>query len=193
MNKNFLLMLLLSSSISSFGQARDNDDVVVDSISNTNIEKLLRQTNITRKVEFIQIDKAKVLQCQLIIITNLATGIKVKGLYLSNQGGTNIWAGVTKSERHAFLDENEIDDLISFLENCDSKWRKEKPKAKTSYEFETLDNFKINFWTKKNSNSWDYGIKFSNYIFDNIQELSKSQPDDLLNTLKQARIELQEY
>jgi len=193
MNKNFLLILLLSSSISSFGQARDNEDVVVDTISNTNIEKLLKQTSITKKVEFIEIDKAKVLQCQLIIITNVATGIKAKGLYLSNQSGTNIWAGVNKSERHAFLDENEIDDLISFLENCNSKWRKEKPKAKTLYEFETLDNFKIIFWTKKNSNSWDYGIKFSNYISDNIQELSKSQPDDLLDILKQVKAELQEY
>jgi hypothetical protein len=193
MSKLLLLNFLLLISVISFGQKKEKEEDAIDTTSNTVIERLLRQTSITKKIEFVEVEKVKVLQFQIILITNLKTGTKVKGLYLSNKSGTNIWTGVIKGERHAYLDENEIADMISFLENCDSKWKIEKPLYQTQYEFETLDNLKISFWTKKNSNSWVYTVKFSSYIFDNTEELRKSQSDELLDALKQVEAELKNH
>jgi hypothetical protein len=153
----------------------------------------LRETSIIKKVEFVEVEKVKVLSFQIIIITNLKTGMKIKGLYLSNQSGLNFWTGVIKGEHHAYLDDNEIDDLIVFLENCDLKWKEEKPVYQTQYEFETLDNLKISFWTPKNSKSWVYHVKFASYVFDNTETLAKSQSDELLAALKRVKVALQNH
>lgn len=191
--RNFILSFLLIFPFTiCYSQKNDKDDVV-DTTSKTNIERLIRQTSITKKLEFVEVEKVKVLSFQIIVVINLKTGEKVKGLYLSNQGGVNFWTGYVKGEHHAYLDEYEIDDLIQFLENCDSKWKNEEPINQTQYEFETLDNLKISFWTRKNSKSWSYSVKFASYIFDNTEILAKSQSDELLNALKQVKAELQKY
>ena len=192
MKKKLLLSSIILSHLFSFGQ-KNEKETVVDTTSKTQIEKVLRETSIIKKVEFIEVETVKVLQFQIIIITNLKTSFKTKGLYLSNQGGIDIWTGTVKGERHAYLDEGEIEDLITFLENCDSKWKNEKPIYQTQYEFETLDNLKISFWTSKDSKSWVYHVKFTNYFFDNLSILKKSQSDELLNALKQVRTELKNH
>lgn len=183
--------LLMAFSIT-YSQKNIKEDIP-DTSSNTQIEKLLRETSIIKKVEFIEIEKVKVLQFQIILVTNLKSGFKTKGLYLSNQSGTNFWTGVSKGERHAYLDESEIDELISFLESSDSKWKNDKPIYQTQYVFETLDNLRIMFWTKKSSKSWIYEIKFSNYIYDNTEALAKSQSDEFLDALKQVKLELKNH
>jgi len=192
MKQILLIFICLVLALFSFSQKNESVEVA-DTSSNTIIEKLLRETSITKKVEFVEVEKVKVLQFQIIIVTNLKTDNKVKGLYLSNQSGINGWTGVVKNDRHAYLDEKEINELISFLENCDSKWKLEKPVYQTQYVFETLDNLKITFWTKKNSKSWSYDIKFSNYIYDNTEQLDKSQSDEFLAALKQVQLELKNH
>lgn len=186
----FLVTFLLS--LTSYSQKNAKDDVP-DTTSNTQIEKLLRETSIIKKVEFIEVEKVKVLQFQIIVITNLKTNSKTKGLYLSNQSGTSFWTGVSKGERHAYLDESEIDELISFLESSDGKWKNDKPNYQTQYVFETLDNLRVMFWTPKNSKSWKFEIKFSNYIFDNTEILAKNQSDEFLDALKQIKVELRNH
>jgi len=188
----FTLVVALFISLTSFSQKNTKEEVP-DTTSNTQIERLLRETSIIKKVEFVEVDKVKVLQFQIIIITNLKTNQKTKGLYLSNQSGTSFWTGVVKGERHAYLDENEIDDLISFLENSDGKWKNDKPIFQTQYVFETLDNLRVMFWTPKNSKSWKFEIKFSNYLYDNTELLAKSQSDEFLDALKQVKNELKNH
>lgn len=141
-----LAALLILTSYVLCAQKKENEDPI-DTSSNTQIERFLKQTSITKKVEFIEVEKVKVLKFQIIVITNLKDGFKIKGLYLSNSGNSGFWTGTPKYGRHAYLDENEIGDLIKFLENCDQKWKKEKPIYQTQYEFETLDNLRITFWT----------------------------------------------
>lgn len=188
----FSFLFAALTTFTTYGQ-RIQKDEMPDTSSNTNIEKLLRETSIIKKVEFVEVDYVKVLQFQIIIITNLKTNQKTKGLYLSNQSGVNFWTGVVKGERHAYLDENEIDDLIVFLENSDSKWKKDKPIYQTQYVFETLDNLRVMFWTLKNSKSWKFDITFSNYIYDNTETLGKSQSDEFLNALKRVKDELKNH
>lgn len=192
MKKVLITITYLLASYLSYSQKNDKD-LFVDTISKTKLEQMLRETSIIKKVEFVEIETVKVISFQIIIVTNLKTGIKVKGLYLSNQSGVNIWTGVVKGDRHAYLDEYEIDDLISFFESCDSKWKNEKPFYQTQYEFETLDNLKISFWTPKDSKSWVYHVKFASYIYDNTETLRKSQSDELLAALKQVKAELKNH
>ncbi len=66
----FLVTFLLS--LTSYSQKNAKDDVP-DTTSNTQIEKLLRETSIIKKVEFIEVEKVKVLQFQIIVITYLKT------------------------------------------------------------------------------------------------------------------------
>ena len=186
------LLITLLTTTSSFGQKNSKEELP-DTSSNTKIEKLLRETSIIKKVEFVEVEKVKVLEFQIIIITNLKTNLKTKGLYLSNQSGTNYWSGVVKGERHAYLDESEIDELILFLENSDGKWKNDKPVYQTQYVFETLDNLRVMFWTPKNSKSWKFDIKFSNYIYDNTETLGKSKSDEFLDALRQVKSEIKNH
>lgn len=163
-----------------FSQKNDKE-LDVDTTSKTKIERLLHETSIVKKIEFVEIERVKVLDFRIIIVTNLKTGSKFKGLYLS------------KGVRHVYLDEDEIAELISFIENCDKKWKTETPFYETQYEFETLDNLRITFWTPKNSKAWTFAIKFTKYRYENIETLGKSQSDELLEALKRVKEELQYY
>jgi hypothetical protein len=190
--KNLFLTLILTLSVLAIF-AQNSEQELIDTTSNITIEKLLRQTSTIKKVEFVEIETVKVLSFQIIIITNLKTGEKTKGLYLSNQSGEEFWTGVNKGERHAYLDEYEIDDLIEFLDKCDKKWKHEMPVFQTQYHFETKDNLRITFWTRKATKSWTYQVKFSRYLLNNTETIRKSQSDDLLSALKQVKSELANY
>lgn len=184
----FLFFTCLSQN--SFSQQNLTDEIA-DTTINTQIERLLNETSIIKKIEFVDIEKVKVLQFQTIIITNLLTRQKTKGLFLSNQSGANFWTGRVKGERHAFLDANEIDDLITFVELSDSVWKKEKPINETHYIFDSKDNLRVTFWTKKNSAAWVFNIKFTNYFFDNTEILSDTQSDEFLKALKLVKAQIE--
>lgn len=193
--KQFLpAILLVLLSTSGYSQKTDQDEsLTADTASHTVIESVLRQTGVMQKVEYIEVKRVKSIYFEIIFITNLKTGEKTKGLYLSNDGPPSLSTGFPNYGRHAYIDESEIEDLIEFLENCDTQWKNSAPNNQTHYEFETLDNLRLSFWAKKNSNSWTFTIKFSNYFFNNTKTLGKSQSDDLYAALKQAKKDLEKY
>ena len=143
-----------------------------------------------KKVEFIEVEKIDLLNFQIIIVNNLKTGAKLKGLYLSNKKNYNFWTSVYKDEKHVFLDESELDELIEFLANCDSKWKYDNPKNLTQYEIETQGNLKIAFGTSKNKSEWYFEIKFENNLLYNTEKLEKTQSDELLNAFIQVKAQL---
>jgi hypothetical protein len=187
-------VLLLLISTLSYSQKNNQDEAVTeDTASHTVIESVLRQTNVMQKVEYIDVKRVKSIYFQIIFITNLKTGEKTKGLYLSNEGPPSFFSGFPRYGRHAYLDESEIEDLIEFLENCDTQWKNTTATSQTHYEFETVDNLRFSFWARKNSSSWTFNIKFSNYFFNNTETLGKSQSDDLYAALRQVKEDLEKY
>ena len=185
-------LLLLSTFVHS-QKTMPEEAATADTASHTLIESVLRQTNVMQKVEYIEVKRVKSMYFQIISITNLKTGEKTKGLYLSNEGPPSFFSGFPRYGRHAYLDISEIDDLIEFLENCDTQWKNTRTDSQTHYEFETIDNLRFSFWAKKNSSSWTFTIRFSNYFFNNTETLGKSQSDDLYAALKQVKQDLGKY
>ncbi|HEX6916144.1 MAG TPA: hypothetical protein VF145_12935, partial [Chitinophagaceae bacterium] len=133
-------------------------------------------------------DDVRALRFQILIVTDLSTGVKTKGLYLDNQN-QSVWEAKNAYSRFAYLDETELDELIVFLENCDKTWKNEKPANHTEFVYLTNDNLKIVFWTQA-SNNWQYSIEFTNYIFDNKIEMTKKRSDDLVEALRKIKTQM---
>ena len=181
--KTILVIILIA--LATVVNAQNKDSEPIDTTKKTQIEKTLSAISTVHKVEFIDIDKVKWLKLQIIVVTDLNTNNKIKGLYLNNRG--------QEYERHAYVDEQEISGLITFMERSDQEWKKDKPNYETQYTFETVDNLKITFGTNKNSRNWVYNVKFTNYIIENEINLDKDKPDDLLDALRSIKKELQNF
>lgn len=162
-----------------------------DTATNTEIQRALLIKGVSIKKEYIKVEDVRSLQFQILVITDLKTGAKIKGLYLDNQAETG-WGGKNGGIRSAYLDEIELDQLLEFLDNCDKKWKKEKVVTHTEYVYTTNDNLRISFWTL-DSNDWRYSIKFTNYYIDNVIELTKKRSEDLLDALKKIKDQMAKY
>jgi hypothetical protein len=182
-----LILLMLSTATVAYNQNKDSERI--DTATKTQIEKTLSAVSTVHKVEFVNVDEVKWLKIQIVVVTDLNLNNKIKGLSLSNEGLSAM--GGEKYERHVYLDEQEISDLISFMEKCDQTWKKDKPGYETQYTFETADNLKITFSTLKNSKNWNYNVRFTNYAIENEIDLDKNKPDDLLDALHDIKKELQ--
>ena len=194
MIRNLLLLAIASLAFFS-SQSQTTEKVIIrdgvaDTVYKTKIEQLLRETSILKKVEFTEVASVRFLYFQVVTINNLSTGAKEKGVYVSNLSYINLWSESNSYERHAYLDANEVDNLISFLDSCDARWKNETPSLQTLYEYETTDNLRISFSTIKNSKAWFYYIRFAGYRFNDVYTLKKSQSDELLDALKQVKKEL---
>jgi hypothetical protein len=187
-NTKLILLLLLFTanllSLTTFSQKKDVD-VKPDTATNTQIQRALLSKGIAIKKEFIKVDDVRTLRFQILVVTNLADNHKTKGLYLDNQGSMG-WSYRDPNARFAYLDENELDELIVFLENCDKRWKNEKPINHTEYVYSTNDNLRIDFFTDGGS-KWNYIIRFTNYVYQNSVELSKKLSDDLVDALKKIK------
>jgi hypothetical protein len=182
--KNVLLVALIFTNLEVFAQ-KDKEIDAIDTTSNTLIEKLLNQKTYVTKTQYVDVEKVRVLNFQIIIVENLTLRSKLKGLYLSNSYGNK--------NRYAYLDEQEIDQLIDFIKNADQDWKKQKAVFETKYSFETIDNLRVSLFAYKNSSKWTFSIKYTNFLFDNLVELSESKSDEFLEALIMVKSEMNKY
>lgn len=184
--KQAFLLVIIGLALHSNAQKIDTN-VTPDTAINTKIQQALKLKSTTIKKEFIKIDDVRALQFQILVVTDLKSEIKTKGLYLDNQN--KIIGSSRTPPRHAYLDENELDDLIEFLINCDKTWKNDKPVNHTEYVYTTNDNLRVSFWTDGGAN-WKYSIEFTNYLIDNEISMTKKNSDDLVDALQKIKMQM---
>jgi hypothetical protein len=186
MRKIFTILLLLAfTNLEVFAQ-KEKEIEPIDTTSNTFIEKFINAKSFVNKIQYINVEKVKVLNFEIVTVENLTLNTKSKGLLISNRYGSNL-------TKVAYLDEEEIDQLIDFVQKCHNEWKGKRLPVKTVYTFETKDNLKVSLYSYINSASWDFKLIFTKYIFDNTFTLAGSQSDKFLEALIMVKSEMKKY
>jgi hypothetical protein len=179
----FILPLLSLLFLSAVCSAQDNlflRKVPTDTTVRTAIETVLRQKNNAQKVEYIDGATVGGNYYSIIAVHNLTTGTFEKGIYVNSDSWPNTYSFNNRTTPHAYIDDNELPGIISFFENCDSLWKKETTTNRTSYEYETLDGFRISFGAGSMSAGWRFAFQFRNYQLYFTETTGKGKTGDLL-------------
>ena len=180
------LSLVLLSALSHAQSAESSilRNIPTDTTVRTSVEAVLRQKNGTQKVEYMDGGSVGGLYYSIIVAHNITTGRFEKGVYVNSDSWPGLTSFNSKTTPHAYIDENEIADLIKFFQNCDTVWKKTPPDYRTSYEYETKDGFRISFGAGALSNNWRFAFQFRNYQLYHTEIAGKGRSADLLHTFK---------
>jgi hypothetical protein len=162
-----------------------------DTASHTVIESAIRQNGVMQKVEYLNSEYIGGVYFYMIIVQNLKTKEKTKGVYVSNQQIASIY--VSRFEHHAYIDAAEMNEVVDFFEQCNNNWKTASAVGATSYEYETAGNLRFRFTANSNSSAWRFSFQFDNYYFQNEETMGKGKSEKLLTTLKKFRDDLNAY
>jgi hypothetical protein len=168
--------------------AQDNSSIIryipTDTIVHTSIEALLRQKNAVHKVEYIDGASVGGIYYSVITVHNTASGVFETGVYVGSNSWPNTTSFNSQTTPHAYIDNEELPDLIKFFENCDSVWKKTPANNRTSYEYETTDGFRVSFGAGAMSAAWRFAFQFRSYTMYYTETTGKGKTTDLLYTFK---------
>lgn len=180
----FTLFLITISGLAQRTVSLDVDYQLRDTSVYTLIEQQLRQTGSSQKVEIANTVNIAGIHFSTIVVHNLSSQNKIKGILISNRSSPNISVFAPGYERHAFIDESELDSLAGFFENCHNVWKLHKPEKATTYVFETKDKLQIEFAVGQNSQAWKYSFLFARYNPPYEDTMNKERSYGLYHVLK---------
>jgi len=174
------------------GQTTAVDNFIADTATYTIVESTLRQNNVPQKVEYLEPSTIGGINLGIILIHNLNTKAVTKGIYISNGwiSGYNIFT--SQRGNRAYIDEDELEDVVAFLDSCNNVWKNEHPQPATSYELETKDKFRIRFASYFDGN-WRFLMQFRSYYFFNLDKMSKNRSANLYGIFKHLLDTLKAY
>ncbi|MCG2612893.1 hypothetical protein LZZ85_01330 [Terrimonas sp. NA20] len=189
----FILHTLSLLFLSAVCFAQDNTffrNIPTDTTVRTAVETVLRQKNSHQKVEYIDGASIGGIYYSIIVVQNMTTGAFEKGVYVNSDSWPNTYSFNNRTTPHAYIDDNELSGLISFFENCDSIWKKETPDNRTSYEYESLDGFRVSFGAGSMSAGWRFAFQFRNYQMYFTETTGKGKSVDLLYMFRSLKTKI---
>jgi hypothetical protein len=181
--KAFLILLIMVPCLV-YAQKEDR----VKEAPKTKIEELSLKAGEIIKKEYLQIAEVESLTIKFLTVTS-NNNTSTKGLYLSARISGFSTAPVT---RVAYLDGDEIGDMITFLKLVKDHLDKKGPDYQTEFHYNTRSDFRSYLYSTQGSlgtrsNSWRFGFDFERYLSVSSMEFKNKSIDDLISAFEKAK------
>lgn len=186
-------VLLLFSGICQAQQDGGPQNLYSDTASYTNLETALREKNVPHRVEYVGGRTIAGYYFGAIVVRNLKTQAVTKGAYIGADSPIRPLLYAPRWSHKSYIDEEELDGLIQYLDSCNNNWRKEQTTSAVSYEYETKDKFRFYFAANEASTTWRFTLEFRNYYFFNKDNLSRARTEEIFDAFKLFRDILKRY
>ena len=183
LNKSYGIYLLLSFVVflaSVYGQDQTTEYEL------SNIEKLLSKSGTLVRKEFIEIGRVQTARVQALILTELITNAKMYGVRLEYEHSNRLGNNET---RMAYLDQDEVDDLIKSIGILKSRVFNTAPDNHTEVAYSSRGGFELGCYLNKGQ--WISYLKYRKYDNETTVLLKQTDYDLLLDLLGQARQKFQ--